>query len=315
MAQKNLPKYIETINSYSHFKVASVRPTIGLVIPSVATVFGTYPGWKYDESTSPKTLTLTGGHDESSRSALVAETVKQLREKKQSDVLEKWRNELKPAYGPSGELLFSIERSAIVLLGLVSYGIHMVAYTRSEDTGELKLWISKRSMKVAVYPGLLDNTVAGGISTGEIRCDAMVREAHEGASLPPDLVRQKVKACGTLSYLGALTSEAGGEVGLLQPDIHFLFEIELHHDVKPSPGDDEVEWYQLWDIGRIKEALAAGQFKPNFSLLIRDFFIRHGILNEQNEPDYVEISARLHRMLEFPVGGANSSSKRKESKV
>jgi hypothetical protein len=31
-----------------------------------------------------------------------------------------------------------------------------------------------------------------------------------------------------------------------------------------------------------------------------DFFIRWGILNEENEPDYQEIKRRLHRELEFP---------------
>jgi hypothetical protein len=76
LPQKDLPKYIEKLNSYYHFKVASYRSTFGLVTSSVGAVFGSYPGLELDDSTSPRTLTLTGGHDESSRSALVAETVK-----------------------------------------------------------------------------------------------------------------------------------------------------------------------------------------------------------------------------------------------
>lgn len=32
-----------------------------------------------------------------------------------------------------------------------------------------------------------------------------------------------------------------------------------------------------------------------------DFFIRHGILTPENEPDYIEIVARLHRRFEFPT--------------
>ncbi|KAI0874429.1 thiamine pyrophosphokinase-related protein [Hypoxylon argillaceum] len=307
LAQKDLAKYTETVNRYYHFKAASVPATLGLVIPSVAQVFGKYPGWTVDEGSTPKTLILTGSHDETSRSKLVAETLQQMRSESEFDVLKKWRNELKPSYGPSGELLFSMERAAVPLLGLVAYGIHMVAYTRPDPNEEPQIWISKRSKKVKIYPGYLDNTVAGGISTGETPYDSLIREAHEEASLPSYLVRRKVKSCGTLSYFHIRNAKAGGEVGLLQLDIHFLFEIELPTDVKLALCDDEVEWYQLWTVDQVKDGLAAGQFKPNFALVMLDFFIRHGILNELNEPNFVEISARLHRVLEFPVDGATSS--------
>jgi len=33
----------------------------------------------------------------------------------------------------------------------------------------------------------------------------------------------------------------------------------------------------------------------------QDFFIRHGIITPENEPNYVEISSRIHRTLEFPL--------------
>jgi hypothetical protein len=32
-----------------------------------------------------------------------------------------------------------------------------------------------------------------------------------------------------------------------------------------------------------------------------DFFIRHGILSAENEPDYLDIVARLHRRMEHPT--------------
>lgn len=212
-------------------------------------------------------------------------------------------------------MLFSIERAAVTLLGIVSYGIHMIAYTRSAEINEPKLWISKRSKTVAVYPGLLDNCVVGGISTGEIPFESLVREAHEEASLPANLVRANAKACGILSYLHTRNARAGGEIGLLQPDVHFLFECELPADVEPRPCDDEVEWYQLWDIEQIKEGLRIAKFKPNFALVILDFFVRHGVLNEGNEQDFVEICARLHRTLEFSVGGVTFAQKRGEAKI
>jgi hypothetical protein len=51
--------------------------------------------------------------------------------------------------------------------------------------------------------------------------------------------------------------------------------------------------------------MLAGRVKPWFALVVIDFFIRHRIINEGNEQDYVEICARLHRTLEFPVFGVS----------
>ncbi|KUJ10822.1 uncharacterized protein LY89DRAFT_710554 [Mollisia scopiformis] len=302
LPQKDLQAYIEKVNSYYHFKVASHHSTLGFVLPFVAEVFARYPGWELNSNSTPRTLTLNAGNTELSRSALVASTLADICAQKHFAVISKWRNELKPAYGPTGEVLFSMERAAVTLLGIVSYGIHMIAYTRCAETDEPKLWISKRSKTVAVYPGLLDNC-------------SLVREAHEEASLPADLVRANAKACGTLSYLHSRNARAGGEIGLLQPDVHFLFECELPADVEPKPFDDEVEWYQLWDIEQIKEGLRMAKFKPSFALVMLDFFVRHGVLNEGNEKDFVEICARLHRTLEFSVGGVTFAQRDSEAKI
>jgi len=47
--------------------------------------------------------------------------------------------------------------------------------------------------------------------------------------------------------------------------------------------------------------MGEGAFKPNCALVVLEFLVRHGILTAENEPDYVEIVARLHRRLEFPT--------------
>ncbi|KAK0737785.1 hypothetical protein B0T18DRAFT_440802 [Schizothecium vesticola] len=46
-----------------------------------------------------------------------------------------------------------------------------------------------------------------------------------------------------------------------------------------------------------------GLFKPSYALVLLDFFIRHGLLDTTNEPDYIEISCRLRRTLKFPTRG------------
>lgn len=36
-------------------------------------------------------------------------------------------------------------------------------------------------------------------------------------------------------------------------------------------------------------------------VVLLDFFIRHGILTPENEPDFIEICSRIHRRFEFPT--------------
>jgi 8-oxo-dGTP pyrophosphatase MutT (NUDIX family) len=293
--------YLNHIATYYHLHVAAYpEVTLGYVLPSVAEVLRGLDEWDLDDD--ERTLTLNAGHDEPSRTAIVARTTTAMREIGHFTILKGWRNELYPVYGPAParELLFSIERAASALFGIVSYGIHMTAYTKSES-GELNIWTPRRSKTKSTYPGMLDNTVAGGMATGENPQICCVREASEEASLPEDLVREKAHAAGTVTYFHIRDSRAGGETRLLQPECQYVFDLELPHHVEPKPSDDEVEQFYLMGVDELREKLKAGEFKPNCAVVLLDFFIRHGVLTAENEPDYIEIVSRLHRKLEFPT--------------
>lgn len=138
------------------------------------------------------------------------------------------------------------------------------------------------------------------VATGEEPFECLVREADEEASLPEELVRKNAKACGTITYIYIRESRAGGESGMIQPECQHVYDLELLSGVIPKPNDSEVEQFYLWTVEEVQEALGKGEFKPNCALLVLDFFIRHGILTEENEKDYEEIKRRLHRELEFP---------------
>lgn len=94
----------------------------------------------------------------------------------------------------------------------------------------------------------------------------------------------------------------GGETGMVMPECQWVYDLELPSDgsVVPVPSDGEVEEFYLWGVEEIKEHLAKGEFKPNCAMVMLDFFVRHGVLTEENEPDFAEIKRRLHRDLEFP---------------
>ena len=291
------------VNTYYGLYVKDYPNTeLGYILPSVVEVFRGLPEWKIDDN--DRSLTLLVGSNEEERTKAVAYTTQAMRATEHFDVLKGWRDELYPVYGPNRELLFSMERAASALFGIVTYGCHMTAYTKkSADSGgqpEMRIWVPRRAASKQTYGGMLDNTVAGGISTGESPFESLVREAQEEASLPEDMVRKDTKAVGTVTYFHIRDHRAGGETRLLQPECQYVYDLELAEDMVPKPSDDEVEGFELMSVDEVKEKLRDGEFKPNCACVLLDFFVRHGILTAE-DPGYIELIARLHRRLEFPT--------------
>lgn len=255
--------------------------------------------WAIDSTNRTVTLITSPDATSSQRSALLAKTINEAAKQKTFSILEGWRDELYPVYGPRGEFLLEMERSASSLFGIVTYGIHVTAYVK--EGNEIRIWVPKRSKTKSTYPGMLDNTVAGGMSTGERPSDCVVRESMEEASLPEDVVKANAIATGCITYLYKRSAHAGGETDLLQPEVEYVYDIKLDASVTPKPCDTEVEAFYLLTVDEVKQALANGDFKPNCSMVLIDFFIRHGIITPENEADFLEITARLHRRLEFPT--------------
>ncbi|KAH8808906.1 thiamine pyrophosphokinase-related protein-like protein [Xylogone sp. PMI_703] len=277
---------------------------IGYILESVLTSFIKVPvsiKGEIEVNRAKRTVSAFPQSSEEERSKAVAATCDYWRKNKTFSVLSGWRDELYPVYGPKNEIIFSIERSAASLFGVVTYGVHMTAYVKSpESKYGMKLWIPRRAATKQTYGGMLDNTVAGGIATGEDRSVCLVREAHEEASLPEDLVRDKSVYIGPVTYSYTRGAKAGGETGLIQPECEHIYDLELPEDVVPSINDTEVDEFYLWTVEEVQKHLAKGEFKPNCAIVILDFFIRHGVLTPENEPNFEEIKRRLHRDLVFP---------------
>ena len=295
--ETNTERYLASINTYFQLRVAGYNYALGYMLPSVAEVFRGIPNWELDDD--ERILTLTAGNNPEERSKAVETTLLALKETGHFKVLDKWRGELYAVYGVGKELLFNVERSASPLFGVVTYGVHLTAYTKKD--GQIKIWTPRRARTKQTYGGMLDNAVAGGISAGESPFESLVRECGEEASLSEELVRSKAQACGTVTYYYIRDERAGGETNLMQPECQYIYDLELPEDVVPKPGDDEVEEFYLWSVEEVQEAMRKGEFKPNCALVVLDFLIRHGILTMENERDYIEIVSRLHRRLEFPT--------------
>ncbi|KAJ9216098.1 hypothetical protein DTO166G4_2342 [Paecilomyces variotii] len=295
------PAYYKAhLKTYHAFKVSGCDAVLGYIPNDVVENFY-FPKhcWSVDSTAQTVTLVTPPDATPAQRSELVAQTLAEVVKRDTFKLLHGWRNEMYAVYGPKGEFLLEMERSASPLFGIVTYGIHMTGYV--EDEQGIRIWVPRRSRTKQTYPSMLDNTVAGGISTGERPSECAIREAMEEASLPEDVVKKGATPVGCVTYFYVRDQRAGGETGLLQPEVEYIYDLKLDASIEPKPCDTEVESFSLWSLDEVKQALRNGEFKPNCAVVLIDFFIRHGILTPENEPDYMEIMARLHRRLEFPT--------------
>ncbi|KAI1359957.1 NUDIX hydrolase domain-like protein [Xylaria arbuscula] len=278
---------------------------VGLLLPDVVAKMPWTDKFHVDHDTKTVSIPWHEGAEVDFETRAITEQTQLARDRDSIEILRKWREEpyrilgLPPA--SSGRPEVRMARAASAIFGIHTRGVHVLGYTRSEDSGEMMLWIPRRSPNKQTFPGMLDNTVGGGLTAGEDAFECLIREAEEEASLPGDVVRTHARAVGAISYFYVRDERAGGrgEVGLLQPATQILYDLELPRDVKPVPLDGEVDEFLLWTPQQTIQALLEGQFKPNSSLAWIDFFIRHGYITAQNEEDYMEVVARIHRRIYF----------------
>ncbi|KAG9083615.1 hypothetical protein FS749_005890 [Ceratobasidium sp. UAMH 11750] len=157
----------------------------------------------------------------------------------------KWRNERYTIYvhpfkdtGLEENVAFTLERSACELFGLVTYGVHMTMYL-----ADYRIWVPRRSKTKQTWPGMLDNSVAGGIPHGMTPFESMVKECEEEASLSEEVSRKLLKTVGAVSYF---FQNARGN---LQPEVEYVYEMlcpsEEDPAYVPKPLDGEVESFEV----------------------------------------------------------------------
>lgn len=203
-----------------------------------------------------------------------------------------WRGEQYPvSTGFAQAPLMSMERAATPLFGVRAYGVHVNGYVRHGD--EPMLWIARRSRAKPSYPGELDNFVAGGQPLGIGLLDNVIKESAEEADVPRSIAAAAIPV-GAISYCHETPD--GEFPGGLKPDVMFVYDMELPADFSPRNTDGEIDEFYLWPIARAMEVTReTSDFKFNCALANIDFFIRHGALNPETDPDYVEILKGLRR--------------------
>jgi len=274
------------------FLISGYEGTFGHVLPNIVQAISWGSQWEVDYE--HRTLKLLGANLEE-RNKNMHDTLIAEREKKSLEVFADWRDELFPVYGPGKELAVSVERCAAQLFGVLTYGVQLLAY---QDNPEgISIWVARRATWKRSYPNMLDSTVGGSLPTGESPFECLLREGWEEAALSPDFVRKNVVPCGTVNYRCVTDDYSRGEKGLLSPEVQFCYELKLPKDMTLVPGEAAVQEIVLLNVEQMEEALAKGEFAPLTGCLILDFFVRHGILTFENEPNYISIASRMHKPL------------------
>lgn len=195
---------------------------------------------------------------------------------------------------PGARDTVTIERYPSPLFGTTSRGAHLTAYVGRGPS--MKIWIAERSHTIFMHPGKLDTSVAGGVKATDTPLDCIVAESDEEASLDRAMVRRDAVATGAVTYISR-----NAKNDTYQPVLLYVYDLELPPDATLAPQDDEVEAFHLMSVDEVIDAMLEWRFKPNCCIVMIDFFIRHGILTDENEPDYLELLARLRRQLPIPL--------------
>lgn len=210
-----------------------------------------------------------------------------------AEMLEKWTQQgfhyalLGEAYPvtPTGreQALLEIDRSAAALFGLRTFGQHLNGYSYEGD--QMLMWIGRRSQDRMLYPGYLDQLVAGGLPAGITPQANLLKECREEAGMPEPLALQ-ARPVGMVSYN---TDTKKG----YKYDILYCYDLVLPADYRPECMDGEVEEFLLLPVAEVAERVLGGdEFKPNCNLVIIDFLLRHGLIGPEH-PEYLALNLGL----------------------
>ncbi|PVD24820.1 hypothetical protein C0Q70_15306 [Pomacea canaliculata] len=209
-----------------------------------------------------------------------------LRQQDELVALRGWRDEMYNVMRTfSGRPYFQVERAASSLIGVMTYGVHINGYTYSPD-GKLMMWIGHRSKSKPTYPDMYDNMSAGGLTAGLSVMECALKECSEEAAVPDEHLKH-------LKQVGLVSCCYENEKGVF-PENLFVFDLELPADFKPVNRDGEMDTFYLLPLDKVKELIIGDGFKPNCALVILDFFIRHGIITADSEPNYCLLVEQLH---------------------
>jgi 8-oxo-dGTP pyrophosphatase MutT (NUDIX family) len=231
--------------------------------------------WPHVFAFSPAAVTLRPETPQARTEALNQVT----RELEREGAIRGWRDEpVTVSHHYCAPELFRIERSASRHFGLVAYASHVNGLTLF--SGELHVWIARRSPAKSVDPNRLDNLVGGRIAAGYTVEETVRKEAWEEAGIP-EAMMQPVKCAGAVRV--EYTVPEG-----LHREILFIHDLWLPADYTPANQDGEVAALYRMPVAEVVEAILAGEFTLDAGAVMVESLIRNGVMHPE-DPEYLEM--------------------------
>jgi len=200
-------------------------------------------------------------------------------------VIDSWVGELyavKNAYGE--EPRFLIERAAVSFFGMRGYGVHVNGLVEKPDG--IYVWVARRTRDKPLWPGKLDQIVAGGQPAGIGRMQNVIKESAEEANIPEPMA-SKAGLVSEMHYRGQ--THRGAHVDTL-----FNYDLWLPEDFVPQNTDGEVEDFTLMTLEEMAHITdTTDEFKDNCNLVNIDLLIRQGLITDAH-PDFEAICTLLY---------------------
>lgn len=254
------------------------------------------PEFRLDESSRTIRLVPEDSTDlAASSAAAMTKLLRTAQDKGSFAKLFNWPDEKFPVLG--APFPFAVDRVIAPYFGIVSTGSQLTVFVRGEDGSVTGIWIARRAANKSTYAGMLDNAVGGAVKHSEMPFEGLLREAKEELAID---VKAAVSA-GTVSWFNIKDARAGFDQGLVEPGVQYVYDLEVDAETVLHPAEDGIDWLRLLSIDEVKDALGRHEFKPSCACVMIDFFVRHGIINVENDRDFAEIVSRLHRRLPLPT--------------
>jgi 8-oxo-dGTP pyrophosphatase MutT (NUDIX family) len=233
--------------------------------------------WPHVFEVNPSFVTLRAKPDTvAGRTEALAEVTRELA---RDGVIRGWRDEaIRISHHYAAPELLRIERAAARYFGMMSYGAHANAFTRTN--GLAQVWIARRSSAKSIDPDKLDNLVGGRIAAGFSVDETLRKEAWEEAGIPPALLEGAV-------CISAVRVEYSVPEGLHR-EILFVHDLWLPDDFRPVNQDGEVAEIKRVPLEEVVEHILQGDFTLDAGTVMIDGLLRQGALLPE-DPLYLEL--------------------------
>ncbi|MDZ7867450.1 NUDIX hydrolase [Acidovorax sp.] len=170
-----------------------------------------------------------------------------------------WRNEQLAVPNAQGEVIATVERGAVRVLGIATRAVHLVGLAPDG-----RMWVQLRSRSKPNNPGMWDTLMGGMVAAVDTLDQALARETWEEAGLATaDLA--DVAHGGHVLF--SRPSREGGGIGYMVERIDW-FRATVPGGMEPANQDGEVERFELLGLDEVQRRVARSEFTQEAGLVV-----------------------------------------------